>query len=43
MTGFGVLWGQMMATGTMIVLPVLVFAALASRYLVRGLTMGAVK
>jgi multiple sugar transport system permease protein len=43
MTGFGVLWGQMMATGTLIVLPVIVFAALASRYLVRGLTMGAVK
>jgi multiple sugar transport system permease protein len=43
MTGFGVLWGEMMATGTLIVLPVVVFAALASRYLVRGLTMGAVK
>lgn len=43
MTGFGVLWGEMMATGTLIVLPVVLFAALASRYLVRGLTMGAVK
>jgi multiple sugar transport system permease protein len=43
MTGFGVLWGEMMATGTLIVLPVILFAAMASRYLVRGLTMGAVK
>lgn len=43
MTGFGVRWGEMMATGTLIVLPVVIFAILASRYLVRGLTMGAVK
>jgi multiple sugar transport system permease protein len=43
MTGFGVRWGAMMATGTLIVLPVVVFAAIVSRHLVRGLTMGAVK
>ncbi|MCS6827459.1 MAG: carbohydrate ABC transporter permease [Caldilinea sp.] len=43
MTGFGIRWGPMMATGTLIVLPVLVFALLVSRNLVRGLTMGAVK
>jgi len=43
MTGFGVRWGAMMATGTLIVLPVVVFAAVVSRHLVRGLTMGAVK
>ncbi len=43
MTGFGVKWGAMMATGTLIVLPVVIFAALVSRHLVRGLTMGAVK
>ncbi|MBL8132568.1 MAG: carbohydrate ABC transporter permease [Anaerolineae bacterium] len=42
-TGFGILWGPMMATGTLIVLPVIVFAALVSRHLARGLTMGAVK
>jgi len=42
-TDFGIRWGPMMATGTLIVLPVLVFAAFASRHLVRGLTMGAVK
>ena len=43
MTGFGIRWGPMMATGTLIVLPVLLFALLVSRSLVRGLTMGAVK
>ena len=43
MTGFGVRWGAMMATGTLIVLPVVIFAAIVSRHLVRGLTMGAVK
>ena len=43
MTGFGVRWGEMMATGTLIVLPVVVFAALVSRRLAAGLTMGAVK
>ena len=43
MTGFGIRWGEMMATGTLIVLPVVIFAALVSRNLVRGLTMGAVK
>lgn len=43
MTGMGIRWGDMMATGTLIVLPVIIFAALVSRHLVRGLTMGAVK
>ena len=43
MTGFGVRWGEMMATGTLIVLPVVIFAALVSRRLAAGLTMGAVK
>lgn len=43
MTGFGIRWGPMMATGVLIVLPVLIFALLVSRNLVRGLTMGAVK
>jgi multiple sugar transport system permease protein len=42
-TGFGIRWGPMMATGTLIVLPVLIFAAMLSRNLVRGLTMGAFK
>lgn len=43
MTGFGIRWGPMMATGTLIVLPVSIFALLVSRHLVRGLTMGAIK
>lgn len=43
MTGFGIRWGPMMATGTLIVLPVLIFALFASRSLVRGLTIGAIK
>lgn len=36
-------WGEMTAIGTLMVIPVLVFAAGAQRYLVRGLTFGAVK
>ena len=43
MTAVGTRGGPMMATGTLIVLPVVIFAALVSRNLVRGLTMGAVK
>ena len=36
-------WGEMSALGTAMVLPVVVFTAFAQRYLVRGLTFGAVK
>jgi multiple sugar transport system permease protein len=36
-------WGDMTALGTLMILPVLIFASLAQRYLVRGLTFGAVK
>jgi multiple sugar transport system permease protein len=43
MSGYELPWGEIMATGTLIVLPVTVFALLVSRHLVRGLTMGAVK
>ncbi len=43
MSGYELPWGEIMATGTMIVLPVIIFAMLVSRQLVRGLTMGAVK
>ena len=42
-TDKGILWGDMSAMGTIIVLPVVVFALLTQRYLVRGLTAGAVK
>ncbi len=43
MSGYELPWGQIMATGTMIVLPVLIFSLIVSRHLVQGLTMGAVK
>lgn len=43
MSGYDLPWGEIMATGTMIVLPVIIFAMLVSRHLVRGLTLGAVK
>jgi len=36
-------WGEMSALGTLMIIPVLIFSSLAQRYLVRGLTFGAVK
>lgn len=41
--GYTIPWGEVMAAGTVIVIPVVVFAMLVSRYLVRGLTLGAVR
>ena len=38
----GLLWGQMMAAGVMAAAPVMIFAIFIQRYLVRGLTMGAI-
>ena len=43
MEGYDVPYGKIMATSTLIVVPVLIFALLASKHLVRGLTMAAVK
>jgi multiple sugar transport system permease protein len=43
MSGYELPWGKIMATGTVIVLPVTIFAVLVSRHMVRGLTMGATK
>jgi multiple sugar transport system permease protein len=47
MAGFitdkGTLWGEMSAMGTVIVLPMMLFALATQRWLVRGLTAGAVK
>lgn len=43
MSGYELPWGKIMATGTIIVLPVIIFALLVSRHMVRGLTMGATK
>ncbi|SEH26068.1 carbohydrate ABC transporter permease [Rhizobium sp. NFR12] len=43
MSGYELPWGKIMATGTVIVLPVTIFALIVSRHMVRGLTMGATK
>ncbi len=43
MEGYNLPYGKIMATSTLIVIPVVIFALIASKQLVRGLTMGAVK
>ncbi len=43
MTSKAVLWGRMAAAGTLVLIPVLLIAMLVQRYLVRGLSRGAVK
>ncbi len=42
-TDYAVLWGQLTAMGTVVVLPMLIFTLLVTRYLLVGLTAGAVK
>ncbi|MEM3385486.1 MAG: carbohydrate ABC transporter permease [Nitrososphaeria archaeon] len=42
-TAEGVQWGPMAAAGTLAILPPIIFAFFIQKYLVRGLTMGAVK
>ncbi len=39
----GILWGQMMAAAVLISLPVIVFAIIVHKYIIRGLTFGMVK
>lgn len=39
----GVKWGEMAATGVLAVLPVLVFAVIVQKHMIRGLTFGSVK
>lgn len=39
----GVKWGEMAATGTLAVLPVMIFAISVQKHMVRGLTFGSVK
>lgn len=39
----GVKWGEMAATGVLAVLPALIFAIAVQKYMIRGLTFGAVK
>lgn len=43
MTNKAILWGRIAAAGAIVLIPVLVFAILTQRYLVRGLAGGAVK
>jgi multiple sugar transport system permease protein len=43
LSGYELPWGQIMATGTLVALPVIIFSIIVSRQLVRGLTMGAIK
>lgn len=43
MTLRGIMWGQIMAMGTIIFIPVLIAGVMIRKYLVRGLTMGAVR
>ncbi len=43
MEGYNLPFGKIMATSTLIIIPVIIFALIASKQLVRGLTMVAVK
>lgn len=40
---YGVAWGPLTAAGVLMFIPTLLFVFVAERYLVRGLTLGAVK
>jgi multiple sugar transport system permease protein len=42
-TGFRIAWGPLAAAGLIVMIPVIVFSLLMQRYLIRGLTFGAVK
>ncbi|HBF37844.1 MAG TPA: ABC transporter permease [Firmicutes bacterium] len=39
----GIMWGQLGAIGTIVMIPVVIITMIAQKYLVRGLTAGAVK
>lgn len=43
MTNKAILWGRIAASGSLVLVPVLIFALFAQRYLIRGLSKGAVK
>ncbi len=42
-TGYNIAWGSLSAAGLITMLPVIVFGLIFQRYLIRGLTFGAVK
>jgi multiple sugar transport system permease protein len=43
LTPYGTYWGQVAAVGTVTTIPVLIFAFAVQKYLVRGMTGGAVQ
>lgn len=43
MTNKAILWGRITAAGSLVLVPVLIFSLIAQRYLIRGLSKGAVK
>ncbi len=43
MTNKAILWGRIAAAGSLVLVPTLIFALAAQRYLIRGLSKGAVK
>jgi len=43
LTPQGTIWGQIAAVGTIITIPVLIFAILVQKHMIAGMTMGAVK
>ncbi len=43
LTPQGTIWGQVSAVGTVITIPVLIFAILVQKHMISGMTMGAVK
>ena len=43
MTNKAILWGRIAAAGSLVLLPVLIFALISQRYLIRGLAFGSVK
>ena len=43
LTVLGVIWGEMAAVGVIATIPILIFAVIVQKYLIRGLTFGAIK
>ena len=43
LSAVGTLWGEMSAVGTIAIMPVLIFAMIVQRHMIRGLSFGAVK
>jgi multiple sugar transport system permease protein len=39
----GIVWGEMASVGVLTTLPVLIFSLIIQKYMIRGLTFGAIK